>query len=278
MIHIRPMNARDIPLGMRLKQQAGWNQLTADWRRCLSLEPQGCFVAELAGSAAGTTTACVFGTTATIAMVLVDPLFRRRGVAQALMQHTLDQLDAQGVRTIRLQATPLGEPLYTRLGFVPESTFARFAGRLPAATGEDRTTRMIGEQFDQIMQLDRRATGMERGKLLFHLMDENYRQVRVVERDGRVEGFLACRPGADAWQIGPCIGTAEACRDLLASAWLRYAGQSVFVDVPITNKAALAVVEATGLQVQRHLLQMRRGEPLPEDLDLIWTTSGPEKC
>lgn len=278
MIQIRPMKTRDIPLGMRLKQAAGWNQLTADWRRCLTLEPQGCFVAELSGSAAGTTTACVFGSTATIALVLVDPIFRRRGVARALMQHTLAQLDAQGVRTVRLQATPLGEPLYRRFGFVPECTFARFTGTLPPAVGEDRTARLRGEWFDQVMQLDRRATGMERGKFLFYLMDEHYRQVRVVEQSGQVEGFLACRPGAAAWQLGPCIGTAGACRELLNSAWVRFGGQAVYIDIPTSNAAAMAAAEAAGLQVQRHLLQMRRGEPLPEDPDLIWATSGPEKC
>ena len=31
-LRIRALTAADIPLGMRLKAQAGWNQLEADWR------------------------------------------------------------------------------------------------------------------------------------------------------------------------------------------------------------------------------------------------------
>jgi len=41
MIEIRPFRASDVPLGMRLKDQAGWNQTEADWHRFLFLEPEG---------------------------------------------------------------------------------------------------------------------------------------------------------------------------------------------------------------------------------------------
>ena len=72
MIRVRGMTVDDVPLGMRLKGQAGWNQIEADWRRFLALEPDGCFVAELDGKPVATTTTCVFDSVAWIAMVLVD--------------------------------------------------------------------------------------------------------------------------------------------------------------------------------------------------------------
>jgi hypothetical protein len=34
MLHLRLMTPRDVPLGMRLKEQAGWNQTEVDGRRC----------------------------------------------------------------------------------------------------------------------------------------------------------------------------------------------------------------------------------------------------
>ena len=74
MLHIRRMNAADVPLGMRLKTQAGWNQTEADWRRFLAMQPVGCFVAELDGRPVGTAVGCTFGPVAWIAMVLVDDL------------------------------------------------------------------------------------------------------------------------------------------------------------------------------------------------------------
>src|SRR5438094_415209 len=98
------MGLEDIPLGMRLKQQAEWNQTEADWRRFLDLEPEGCFVAVLDGESVATVTTCVFGAIGWIAMMLVDVRVRGRGIASALMRHALEYLDGRGVRTVRLDA------------------------------------------------------------------------------------------------------------------------------------------------------------------------------
>src|SRR5690606_10676426 len=119
-IKIRLMTLNDLPLGRHLTAQAGWNQLDEDWRRTLALSPQGCFVAELDGRAIGTTTTCCFGDVGWIAMVLVDEAARGRGVARQLMQRAIEHLETCGMRSIRLDATALGRPVYLKLGFVDE--------------------------------------------------------------------------------------------------------------------------------------------------------------
>src|SRR5262249_34729790 len=135
MLMIRLMTADDVAVGMRLKERAAWNQTEADWRRILALEPAGCFVAELDGNAVGTTCTCVFGSVAWIAMVLVDPVVRGQGIGTALMRHALAHLDGCGVRTVRLDATPLGRPIYEKLGFVPQFELARYGGVLSTYAG-----------------------------------------------------------------------------------------------------------------------------------------------
>src|SRR5262249_24073287 len=127
-IRIRPMSVADIPLGMRLKHQAGWNQTEADWGRFLELEPEGCFVAEWDGAPAGTVTTCIFGPVAWVAMVLVETCLRGRGIGKALMQHALGFLDERGIHSIRLDATRLGRPLYELLGFAAEYSLDRLEG------------------------------------------------------------------------------------------------------------------------------------------------------
>src|SRR5262249_6423074 len=106
MLRIRTMTPADIPLGMRLKAQNGWNQLEADWKRLLAMEPDGCFVAETDGVGVGTACTCVFGPVAWVAMVLVDAERRKQGIGTALMEHTLAYLEGRGVRSVRLDATP----------------------------------------------------------------------------------------------------------------------------------------------------------------------------
>jgi GNAT superfamily N-acetyltransferase len=51
--------------------------------------------------------------------VSTPPPWRRRGLARALMQGVLADAYGQGARTATLQSTPMGEPLYTSLGFEP---------------------------------------------------------------------------------------------------------------------------------------------------------------
>src|SRR5947209_4090213 len=126
------MSESDLALGLQLSGRAGWNQVAADWRRLLELQPDGCFVAEWQGRPAGTAMTSVFGPVAWVAMVLVEESLRGRGIGKALMHRALEFLDTHGVRTVRLDATPLGRPLYERLGFVPQFTLARYEGTLPA--------------------------------------------------------------------------------------------------------------------------------------------------
>jgi GNAT superfamily N-acetyltransferase len=61
----------------------------------------------------------VEGTDCGIYAVETVPEWRRRGLAQSLMQHILGDAYRRGARTATLQSTPMGEPLYRSLGFVP---------------------------------------------------------------------------------------------------------------------------------------------------------------
>lgn len=278
MLVIRGMTLSDIPAGLRLKEQAGWNQLEADWRRLLELQPDGGFLAEWGGIPVGTVTTCRFGAVAWVAMMLVDEAYRRRGIGRALMVRALEGLDSRGVRSVRLDATPRGRPLYESLGFVEEATFERFRGLLPPADAtpglpEVRPVEVLGG----VAALDREVTGTDRGRLLRRLADEHPGSTRVVESGGQVSGFLMSRPGSEARQVGPCIAGERAGPLLLADARSRYAGQVVLLDVPAANPPALAMVGSWGLRAERQLVRMGRGPRVSEDLGRIWAGAGPEK-
>jgi ribosomal protein S18 acetylase RimI-like enzyme len=276
MIQVRGMTFEDLSLGLRLRQQAGWNQTAADWARFLSLQPDGCFVAEIDGIAAGTVTNCVFGSVAWIGMMLVDASRRGRGIGRALMTRALAFLGERGVRSVRLDATPLGEPLYRSLGFVEQSRLGRWEGELSG--GEVAQGVEAGQVEDRggILRLDREVTGTDRRRLLLELFREYPHELRVVRRGGAVVGYLTARRGARALFLGPCLATAEAGPLLLADAWQRHAGKEVILDSP-AGSAAAAWVRQRGLCEQRQLLRMCRGEVVEECVPQLWASSGPEK-
>ena len=45
------------------------------------------------------------------------PEHRRKGVARQMMDHLIGQARARGLRHATLQASAMGEPLYSQLGF-----------------------------------------------------------------------------------------------------------------------------------------------------------------
>jgi ribosomal protein S18 acetylase RimI-like enzyme len=59
------------------------------------------------------------GPEAIVLNVYVEPAWRRRGVADALMRAVLDALAARGIQRVVLHASDEGRRLYERLGFVP---------------------------------------------------------------------------------------------------------------------------------------------------------------
>ena len=51
----------------------------------------------------------------------------------------------------------------------------------------------------------------------------------------------------------------------------------MFIDVPLSHKAAAAWLMAHGFAPYREQVRMCRGELLLEDLDSLWASSGSEK-
>lgn len=277
-MHIRRMTFDDIPFAQTLKAQNNWNQREDDWRRQLELEPDACFVAEREGRPAGTACACVFGDIAWINLVLVDRAQRGQGIGTALLRHVVQHLDDRGVTTQRLDATPLGEPVYAKLGFHGEFNLARYEGVMPTdCPPVDGIEPIQPDDLPAVCAMDASVTGTERGKLLRYLVNAAAEWMRKAPTANGLAGYGLCRPGANAWQIGPIQGTPEAGRRLLLDAARHFAGQRVYLDVPIANIAAVHLADSLGLNVQRTFLRMARGRRVEEDLPRFWTAFGPEK-
>lgn len=275
-LNIRVMTAADVPFGMALKEANGWNQLPADWERFLAMEPDGCFVAELDGRPVGTTCTCIFGDIAWIAMVLVDAQCRGRGIGTALMKHAMDYLEGK-VSSIRLDATPLGRPVYEKLGFVAEYSLARYEGILPHRAAAQGVETVQPAQLDLLFRFDHSITGTDRRKMLRQFHSEKRDAMRWIVRGKQVEGFAYTRAGSRARFLGPILATAEAAPSLLADACHRHGGEYVYMDIPLANTAACGFAGEMGLKVQRQLLRMGTGPAVHENIGHFWASSGPEK-
>ena len=62
--------------------------------------------------------------------VFTERAWRRRGIAEQLMQHVIDWSRSHGIARLVLHASPDGRSLYERLGFEPTNEM-RYTGELP---------------------------------------------------------------------------------------------------------------------------------------------------
>ena len=252
------MTAGDVAGGHALSRASGWNQRADDWTLLLKSNP-GRFVAAVApdGRIVGTAGAACYGSAlAWVCMVLVDAGWRGRGIGTALMERVLARLD--DVAVVGLDATPLGRPVYGKLGFKDAATYVRLGAERTAAPPASRGagTRAAGAaDLDPILALDREVFGADRGHVLRWAASQLPGQCAGAARP---TGYCFGRRGEHSRHVGPIVaGDVETGRALLEAALERVEGR-VIVDAAADVPGWIPALEAIGFREQRPLYRMYR--------------------
>lgn len=272
-MRIRLLREADLGFANRVREIAGWNQLPVDWRRFLTLESEGCFLAEIDGQPAGTATVTCHGTDlAWIGMVLVHPDFRRRGVGTALLEHAIHHLrEVRGVRCVKLDATPEGQPLYEKLGFRAEWGLRRWRSE-SRPDGQAATPAPVALSGASLA-FDREVFGADRSALLRSLAAEGLAGERGVGG-----GFALMRDGARAIYLGPSVARDEASGAAMMEALIRRTPPDrwIFWDIPDGNAAAVSLAGRLGFEPVRVLTRMWLGvNDTPGDPSRVWALADP---
>ena len=110
--------------GFALSTRIGWNQALPDWDYMLAAG-EGVGLTAPDGALVATAMALPYGGFAWICMVLVDPAYRRQGLATRLMDAVVARQVAAG-RVPGLDATPDGREVYRRIGFRDHYRLGRY--------------------------------------------------------------------------------------------------------------------------------------------------------
>ena len=278
----RLMTGKDLPSGLRLNTLAGWNQTAADWRGFLENSPAGCFVAELDGQIVGTAATIIYENRfAWIGMVLVDPEFRNRGIGTQLLHKAIEHLDHLGIATMKLDATPLGKPIYLKLGFVPEYEIERWTLKRPAPVEPAQPVwcpNLEHAQIARICEFDRELFGADRSYLLQSLDRRAPELTNIAWKDDRPHAYSFGRKGLFADHLGPCAAMdPKIAEQLLRSFLERSARETLIVDCLLSHSAFLDSLRAAGFVSSRPLTRMFRGpNSHPGRPESICTILGPE--
>ncbi len=181
----------DLDALARLRAEIGWHRSDPLLRGVLSWEGGRIFIVRAGSLMAArgaeahepvaTTSAIAAGHLGVIGNVSVRPELQRRGLGRLLTTHALAWQRAQGVRSVWLDATPAGRPLYRQLGFTDIATSWYVHAplrnlrleRLAALAGPHTATSESQDALDDIAELDREAFGGDRLGLLRALASQS---------------------------------------------------------------------------------------------------------
>lgn len=253
---LAPLGPDAIGAAMTLVEEAGWNQIAADWRIMGRLgdtvairDPEGHLVA----SALALPYRPGFGW---ISMVLVAGAMRRRGLATRLLADRIGWLRARGLVPV-LDATEAGEPVYLKLGFTRGERFTRWQGEGGGVAAPDTVRRAGPEDRGWMSALDATVFGVDRSALLGDFLDRPGSAAFVTA--GGETGFVIARRGRLATQFGPLIAASEAEAAALLDAALAATAGPVFFDALDARTELEVHVLERGFARQRGFVRMSLG-------------------
>jgi GNAT superfamily N-acetyltransferase len=277
-VQIHTLTADHLDGALALSTLMGWNQRLEDWCRLIELAPSGSFVALDGGRVIATAIGIDYGHCGWIAMMLVAPEHRGRGLGARLLESAIAAIPPD--LPIRLDATPLGRPLYERHGFALETSLTRYVrthprgrpirdqgaiwrqehrrpvtGAAPAIATE--VSPLLPADISEVARIDEGIFGGVRARLLerIHGAGPEY----AWRAAGAPVQYCLGRTGRLFDQIGPVVAVAAPAAIGLASAALPAAkGRPVVVDAYDQHEDFTAWLRASGFAAQRPLYRMQR--------------------
>jgi GNAT superfamily N-acetyltransferase len=235
---LRDIAPVDAPACAVLSRVVGWPHRVEDWEMAIGLG-RG-VVASLGSEIVATALWWPYGEThATLGMIIVSPEHQGAGLGRRLMQGLLAQTKS---RSLLLNATVAGKPLYERSGFVTHGAVCQHQGEVLAVAasspGEGSTLRAAhASDLPELERLDHAATGLPRGALLRAVMKRG--ECVVIERGGKGAGFGMLRRFGRGLVIGPVVAEGDADARVLVAHWL-HGRQGQFLRIDVHAGSALS--------------------------------------
>lgn len=262
MVDLRRMTAEDLTAAHDLSHEQKWPHRIEDWEMMFGLGSG--YVAERDGEIVGTAMSWLYGDDfATLGMVIVSPHAQGMGIGRRLMDAVLGDL---GDRTVMLNATDEGAPLYRKLGFDPGGPIfqhqgAAFAVPMAELIPDERVRPLGVKDMSVLRNLARRATGMDRDKLLEALVPGA--QGVVLTRSNEPVGFALFRRFGRGYIVGPTIAPDTGGAKALISHWLG-SNSGIFCRLDVPEESGLSAwLDELGLPCVGRVLRMTRG-PAPK--------------
>jgi ribosomal protein S18 acetylase RimI-like enzyme len=267
---IRPMTAADVEPAADVLLRGDFGDRRGFFAWSMTQPTIAPFVAEAEGRIVGTGVASVHGPGGWVGVIFVDPSRRGAGLGRRITETVVDHLEAQGVRSMVLIASPMGRPLYERLGFRVFERQVRFTidGLPPEmAPADPRVRAFEPADLEAVLRLDREATGEDRAAVIRELVTPETAFVAIGDA-GDVRGYLARAP----WRGGAVVAPdpEDALRLLERRRYATGVSGKAGAGVLSCNEAGRARLRDAGWTEELGGVRMLRGDSLDWNPNAIY--------
>jgi GNAT superfamily N-acetyltransferase len=258
---MRRFTVDDFEQAYVLSQSLGWPHRAGDWRFIEQFG--GGWVAQYGSKVIGTALWSTYGAThGAIGLVIVVEALQGKGIGRKLMTSAMECLEG---RVIGLHATPVGKPLYEKLGFAATGIVAQHQSNhfsvpdIVLSTG-DRLRHVDAfnpAERETVMRMVSDAVGYNRSRLTDALLRVG--EAIVFEREGQIAGCAFRRSYGRGYGIAPVIAPDIAIAQAMYAYWLsQSAGHFIRTDIDINSDLG-QWLQSLGLDEVSRVVRMRYG-------------------
>lgn len=252
------MTVEDIPEAMKLVLAESWNQTENDWQLFIENENNNCKCLIFDDHLVGTACSYRFSQNlAWISMVLVDINYRGKGFGNALMKAVLNEL--KDCKSVKLDATPAGEKVYEKLGFVKEYSISLWICDSFESTihKSAEISEIKNSELKLIVDFDGSSFGVKRLEVIKSLAVNFPELCRISKNKNEISGIALGRKGNKHAQIGPVSAVSDlVAKELITSVLSGLKHQSVVIDILDDKFELMNWLTELGFQQRRSFWRM----------------------
>jgi ribosomal protein S18 acetylase RimI-like enzyme len=256
-VTIRQMSRAELDLSLDWARSEGWNPGRIDGDAFWAADPEGFIAAERDGQVVGTGAIVRYSPKyGFMGLFIVRPDLRRSGIGRELWyarrDKLRDRLDMDGPRggCIGMDAVETMSDFYARGGFEISHRQTRHGGQVAAAMPEANLVALTELPFDLVAAFDLAHFGAPRSEFLRLWIDPpGGCGLALLADDGAIAAVGVIRPClSGGFKIGPLFAETATAADLAFRGLAAHArGETVYLDTPRNNAAALALVHRYGM-------------------------------
>jgi GNAT superfamily N-acetyltransferase len=267
-IEVRHLSGPDVPIMLDWAREEGWNPGLRDADTFHTADPGGFLASIHDGEPAAVISLVRHGDAfAFLGLYICRPDLRGRGYGLRVWNAALE---FAGDRVIGLDGVPEQQANYARSGFDLAWRNARYQGTA-GGTRPDGLVDLGTVPLVDILAFDQGVFEADRQRYLRSWILQPGATRLAAQRDGKLTGWGLLRPCAVGWKIGPLLANdEETAIRLLDGLLASVPGETVSLDVPLPNVAAVRAAADRGMVEVFSTARMYKGTPPALDLDRIW--------